>query len=84
MSKDQFFVERRADGKYKVLRPNADRASTVTDTQRGAIDRTPGDQPRRHHPRRARQARRARSGQVAQALRSAIATVLHFRSGCER
>lgn len=39
MSKDKFFVERRADGKYKVLRPNADRASAVTDTQRGAIDR---------------------------------------------
>jgi hypothetical protein len=40
MSKDnEFFVERRDDGKYKVLKPGAERASAVTDTQGGAIDR---------------------------------------------
>lgn len=36
---DQFFIERRDDGKYKVLKPGADRASAVTDTQKAAIDR---------------------------------------------
>lgn len=39
MSNDRFFIERRDDGKYKVLKPNADRASAVEDTQREAIDR---------------------------------------------
>jgi len=36
---DEFFVERRDDGKYRVLKPNAQRASAVADTQRAAIDR---------------------------------------------
>ena len=36
---DEYFIERRDDGKYKVLKPGADRASAVTDTQREAIDR---------------------------------------------
>lgn len=36
---DEFFIERRDDGKYKVLRPNAERASAVTDTQAEAIAR---------------------------------------------
>ena len=38
-STDDLFVTRRADGRYNVLRPNAGRASAVTDTQRQAIDR---------------------------------------------
>ena len=36
--KNEFFVERHTDG-YKVLRPNADRASAVETTQRQAIER---------------------------------------------
>lgn len=36
---DEYFIERRDDGKYKVLKPGADRASAVTDTQKEAIDR---------------------------------------------
>jgi hypothetical protein len=36
---DKYFIEQRDDGKYKVLKPGADRASAVTDTQREAIDR---------------------------------------------
>jgi hypothetical protein len=39
MSKDEYFIERRDDGKYKVLKPNADRASAVADTQKEAIDK---------------------------------------------
>lgn len=39
MSNDKFFIERRDDGKYKVLRPNAERASAVTNTQAEAIAR---------------------------------------------
>jgi len=37
--KDEYFIERRDDGKYKVLKPDADRASAVTDTQKQAIER---------------------------------------------
>jgi len=37
--KNEFFVEQRSDGRYNVSRPNADRASAVTDTQRAGIDR---------------------------------------------
>jgi hypothetical protein len=37
--KDEFFIERRDDGKYKVLKPGAGRASAVEDTQGAAIDR---------------------------------------------
>ena len=37
--KNELFVTRRADGRYNVLRPDADRASAVTTTQREAIDR---------------------------------------------
>ena len=36
---DEFFIERRDDGKCKVLKPGADRASAVAETQRGAIER---------------------------------------------
>ncbi len=40
MSNDnELFIERRDDGKYKVLKPNAERASAVTDTQKEAIKR---------------------------------------------
>ena len=38
MSENRFYIERRDDGKYKVLRPSADRASAVTDTQKEAIE----------------------------------------------
>lgn len=38
MSKDKFYVEKRPDGRYSVSRPDAERASTVTDTQREGID----------------------------------------------
>lgn len=37
--KDHLFVTRREDGRYNVLRPDAQRASAVTNTQREAIDR---------------------------------------------
>ncbi|HKR87986.1 MAG TPA: DUF2188 domain-containing protein [Phenylobacterium sp.] len=36
---DRFFIERREDGQYKVLKPNAHRASAVTPTQAEAIAR---------------------------------------------
>lgn len=36
---DEFFVERRADGRYNVEKPNAQKASAVTNTQREAINR---------------------------------------------
>ena len=36
---NELFVTRRDDGRYNVLRPGAQRASAVEDTQRGAIDR---------------------------------------------
>ncbi len=41
MSKDddKLFIERRDDGKYKVLKPDADRASAVAATQKEAIER---------------------------------------------
>ncbi len=35
----RLYVTPRDDGRYNVLRPNAERASAVTDTQREAIDR---------------------------------------------
>jgi hypothetical protein len=38
MSENRFYIERRDDGKYKVMRPNADRASAVADTQKEAIE----------------------------------------------
>jgi len=38
MSDKRFFIEQRDDGRYKVLKPGAERASAVTDTQRGAIN----------------------------------------------
>ncbi len=34
---DKFFIERRDDGQYKVLKPNAERASAVSPTQAGAV-----------------------------------------------
>lgn len=39
MSNDKLFIERRPDGSYGVLRPNADRASAVAPTQAQAIAR---------------------------------------------
>ena len=49
MSEDRFYIERRDDGKYKVLRPGADKASAVTDTQKKAIEKAremaPGKSP---------------------------------------
>ena len=40
MSKEEFFIERDgANGPYKVLKPNAERASAKTDTQVEAIAR---------------------------------------------
>ena len=39
MSDDKYFIERRGDGKYKVLKPDADRASAVADTQKAAIEK---------------------------------------------
>jgi hypothetical protein len=39
MAKNEFFIEQRDDGRYNVLRPNADRASASTDTQADAIAR---------------------------------------------
>jgi hypothetical protein len=36
---DEFFVTRREDRRYNVIRPNATRPSAVTDTQRQGIDR---------------------------------------------
>jgi hypothetical protein len=38
MSENRFYVERGDDGKYKVMRPNASRASAVADTQAEAIE----------------------------------------------
>ena len=38
MSKQPRYVERRDDGTYAVRKPNSERASIVTDTQREAID----------------------------------------------
>lgn len=37
--RNEFFIEQRPDGRYNILRPNADRASGAADTQREAIDR---------------------------------------------
>jgi hypothetical protein len=34
----EYFVEQGDDGRYRVLKPSAERASTVTDTQAEAID----------------------------------------------
>ena len=49
MSEKRFYVERRDDGKYKVMKPNADRASAVADTQKEAIEKAremnPGKSP---------------------------------------
>ncbi|MEH2567752.1 DUF2188 domain-containing protein [Bradyrhizobium sp. AZCC 2289] len=39
MPKNEFFIEQRNDGRYNVSRPNADRASAVTDTQADGIAR---------------------------------------------
>lgn len=39
MANDEFFIERREDGKYKVLKPDAGRASAIADTQKEAIER---------------------------------------------
>ena len=36
--KNELFVTRREDGRYNVLRPDAQRPSAVTETQREAID----------------------------------------------
>lgn len=36
---DKLFIEQREDGRYNVSRPNADRASAVTNTQAEGIAR---------------------------------------------
>jgi hypothetical protein len=36
---DEFFIERRKDGTYAVLKPNADRASALAPTQHEAVER---------------------------------------------
>lgn len=36
---NEFFITRRPDGRYNVLRPHAERPSAVTNTQREGIDR---------------------------------------------
>lgn len=38
MSENRFYIEQRDDGKYKVMKPNANRASAVADTQKEAIE----------------------------------------------
>lgn len=49
MSENRYYIEQRDDGKYKVMKPKADRASAVTDTQKKAIeiarDLNPGKSP---------------------------------------
>jgi hypothetical protein len=39
MNEEKFFIEQRPDGRYNVSRPNAERASAVTDTQAEGIAR---------------------------------------------
>jgi len=39
MSDEKLFIEQRADGRYNVSKPNADRPSAVTDTQAEGIAR---------------------------------------------
>ena len=36
---NEFFIEQRPDGRYNVSRPNAERASAVTNTQGEGIER---------------------------------------------
>jgi hypothetical protein len=36
---DKYFIERRDDGQYKVLKPSAERASAIAPTQADAISR---------------------------------------------
>jgi hypothetical protein len=36
---DKFFIEQRPDGRYNVVRPNAERPSAVTNTQAEGIGR---------------------------------------------
>ncbi len=36
---DKYFIEQRPDGRYNVAKPNADRASAVTETQAEGIAR---------------------------------------------
>ena len=38
MRRDEFFIERRDQGDYAVRKPKSERASTVADTQKEAID----------------------------------------------
>ena len=37
MNDREYFIEKRPDGRYNVSKPNADRASAVTDTQAEGI-----------------------------------------------
>lgn len=39
MKGDHLFIERKSDGNYRVLKPNAERASAVAPTQGQAIER---------------------------------------------
>lgn len=49
MNENRFYIERRDDGKYKVMRPKAERPSAVADTQAEAIEKAremnPGKSP---------------------------------------
>jgi len=36
---DKFFIERRSDGQYRVLKPNAERASAIAPTQGEAVSK---------------------------------------------
>ena len=38
-NQNEFFIEQRPDGRYNVSRPNAERASAVTNTQAEGIER---------------------------------------------
>ncbi|MDE1981600.1 MAG: DUF2188 domain-containing protein [Betaproteobacteria bacterium] len=38
MRKNEFFIERRPQGDYAVRKPDSERASTVADTQKKAIE----------------------------------------------
>jgi len=45
MADSKVFVERRENGDYAVRRPNSERASAVTPTQRAGIERAGGIAP---------------------------------------
>ena len=38
MTKDRFFIEQRPQGDYAIRKPDSERASAITPTQKAAID----------------------------------------------